>query len=169
MEVNLRSVECSVSFIDYIRKSQIIQRTAKCVCCHFPIFVTSHTVFRTCGQFYMIFKSKQTVNFIDQSCNAFDLVLDLIRCHKDMRIILCEAAHSHQTMKLSWFFMTVNQSQLSHTDRKISVGTRLRLICQDSSRTVHRFDCKVFLIDHSCIHILFVMIPVSRCLPEMTA
>ena len=98
MEVDLRSVECSVSFIYYIRQSQIIQCTSQCFRSHLPVFVTSHGIFRTGGQFYMIFKSKQTVNFIDQSCNAFDLVLDLIRCHKDMRIILCEAAYTHQTM-----------------------------------------------------------------------
>ena len=44
-----------------------------------------------------------------------------------MGIILGEAAHTHKTVELSGFLMTVNQSQLSHTKRQITVGTRLGL------------------------------------------
>ena len=41
---------------------------------HLPVFITSHAVFRTGGQLYMIFKAEQAVNLIDQFCNAFDLI-----------------------------------------------------------------------------------------------
>ena len=73
----------------------------------------------------MIFKSEQLIYFIDQCYNTFDLVTDLFRHHKDMCIILCEAAYTHQSMKLTGFFMTVNQSKLSDTKRQIFVRTRL--------------------------------------------
>ena len=124
MEVDLRSVECSVSLIYYIRQSQIIQCTSQCFRSHLPVFVTSHGIFRTGGQFYMIFKSKQLIYFIDQSCYTFDLVTDLLRHHKDMSIVLCEAAYTHQSVQLTGFLMTVNQSKLSHTQRQITVRTR---------------------------------------------
>ena len=59
----------------------------------------------------MIFESKQGINLVDQVCNALDLVLDLLRCHEDMCIILGKAAHTHQTMKLTGFLMTMNDTQ----------------------------------------------------------
>ena len=98
MEVDLRSVECSVSFIYHIVKTKVIKRTTKTFCCKFPVFITSHTVFRTCGKFYVIFESEQLIYLIDQSYNTFDLVTDLFRHHEDMCIILCETAYTHQTM-----------------------------------------------------------------------
>ena len=65
--------------------------------------------------------------------------------------------------------MTVYDTKLAHTNRKIPVGTRLRLIYQDSSRTVHRLHSKILLVNNSCVHILLIMIPVSTCLPQMSA
>ena len=49
----------------------------------------------------MIFEPEQTVYFIDQFHDALDLVLDLLRCHEDMCIILSKAAHAHQSVELS--------------------------------------------------------------------
>ena len=101
MEVDLRSVERSISFIYYIWKSQIVQCAAKGFCSHIPVFIASHAVFRSCRKFYMVFKSKQAVNFIDQFYNAFDLITYLLWCHEDMCIILRKASYTHQSMKLS--------------------------------------------------------------------
>ena len=123
MEINLRTIECSVSFIYRIGQTQIIQSTLKCCSRHIPIFVTSHGILRPCGKFYMIFKSKQLVYFIDQLCNAFDLVTDLLRHHKDMGIILCKATYTHQAMKLTGFLMTMDKTKLTHTQWQIPVRT----------------------------------------------
>ena len=101
MEVDLRSVERSISFIYYIWKSQIVQCATKCFSSHIPIFITSHAVLRSCRKLHMVFKSKQAVNFIDQFYNAFDLITYLLWCHEDMCIILCKASYTHQSMKLS--------------------------------------------------------------------
>ena len=64
----------------------------------------------------MVFESEQTVNLVDQFYNALDLILDLLRSHKDMGIVLSKAAHTHQAVKLAGFLMAVYQSQLSHPD-----------------------------------------------------
>ena len=46
----------------------------------------------------MIFETKQSINLVDQFCNAHDLVFDLFRSHEDMCIILGKAAYTHQTV-----------------------------------------------------------------------
>ena len=56
-----------------------------------------------------------------------------------MGIILGEAAHTHQTVELTGFLMTVYQTKLSHAERQISVGTGLGLVYQHAARAVHGF------------------------------
>ena len=167
MEVDLRSIECAIALVYHIRQSQLFQSGTQAFGCHLPIFITSHAVFRTGGQLYVVFEPKQGIYLVDQVYNALDLVLDLLRCHEDMCIILCETAYSHQTMKLTRFLMTMNDTKLTHTQRQITVGTWLRTVYQNAAWTVHWFNCVILFIDHSCIHVVFVMIPVSGSLPEL--
>ena len=42
-----------------------------------------------------------------------------------MGIILCETAYTHESVKLTGFLVTVNDTELTHTERKVTVGTRL--------------------------------------------
>ena len=49
----------------------------------------------------MIFEAEQSVNLVNQSGNALDLLLDLLWSHEDMSVVLCEAAHAHQAVELS--------------------------------------------------------------------
>ena len=78
-----------------------------------------------------------------------------------MGVVLVEAAHTHEAMELAGFFVAVYQTDLSHTDGKIPVGTGLRRIHQNTARTVHGFYSVVFLVNDRGVHIVFVMIPVS--------
>ncbi len=94
--------------------------------------------------------------------------MDLIRGHEDVRIILGEAAHTHQTVQLAGFLMTVNESQLTHAKRQVTVGTRLGLVNQNAARAVHRFDCVVLVVDDGGVHVVFVVIPVTGGLPRLT-
>ena len=116
----------------------------------------------------MIFESEFRIDFIDQFDNALDLVWDLFRCHINMCIILVEAAYTHQTVQLTGFFVSVNQTDLTHADRKITIRMRLHFINQHAARAVHRFDRKVFVIDHGRVHVFTVVIPVTGSLPKLT-
>ena len=97
----------------------------------------------------MILKSKQRIYLIDQGNNTFDLVFDLIRCHEDMSIILREAANPHQSMKLTRFLMTMNQSQLTYTKRQVTVRTWFRCI----------YNCLLYTSQH----VLHLCISISCC------
>ena len=127
MEVNLRSVECAVSFIYNIRKTHIIQSTSEVP--SVAISQSSSLPMESSGrggQLYMIFKSKQT-EYTSLISFATPLISsrDLIRRHKDMGIILCKAAYTHQAMKLTGFLMTMDQTKLTHTQWQIPVRTWL--------------------------------------------
>ena len=71
----------------------------------------------------MVFETKELVNAVDQLSHTLDLIADLFRHHEDMGVVLCEAAHTHKSVKLSGFLMAVNKAQLAHTQGKILVRT----------------------------------------------
>ena len=114
----------------------------------------------------MILEAKQCIHRVNQFCHAHNLILDLLRSHKNVGVILGKTAHPHQAVKLTGFLMAVNQSQLSHSQRQIPIRTRLRSIGQHPARTVHRLHCVILFINHRGIHIVLVMIPVPGSLPQ---
>ncbi len=114
----------------------------------------------------MVFKAEERVDLIDQTGHAFDLLLDLLRGHEDMGIVLGKAAHPHQPVELAGFLVAVYQSQLTHAQGKIPVGAGLGSIDQDAARAVHGLHGIVCLIDHCGIHVVLIMIPVSGGLPQ---
>ena len=48
MEVNLRTVECTVALVYNVRKSQTVKSLTQTLCSHIPVFLTAHTVFGLC-------------------------------------------------------------------------------------------------------------------------
>ena len=106
-ESRSRSVECSITFIYHIRKTNVLKRAPQSVCRHFPVLIASHAVLRARGKLNMIFESKEAVYLVNQLYYSFDLILDLLRHHENMCIILSKASYSHQTVELSGFLMSV--------------------------------------------------------------
>ena len=168
MEVDFRSVKSAVSFVYHIIHPCFFQSATQAFRCQLPILIAADTVFRTSGKLYMIRESELAVYFIDQPHNPLDLICYLFLRHKNMGIILSEAAHTHQSVQLAGFFMTVHKSQFSHAQGKIPVGSGLGFIYQHSARTVHGLHRKFFLINCCGIHVFPVMIPVSGCFPKLS-
>ena len=114
----------------------------------------------------MIFETEQRINLIDQLYYTLDLVLDLLRSHEDMGVVLGEAAHPHQPMQLSGFLMAMHQPEFAHAQGQIPIGTGLGCINQNAARAIHGLDRIIFPVDHRGIHIVFIVIPVSGSLPQ---
>ena len=101
VEINLGTIEGSVSLIHHIGKSQVVQGASESLCSHLPILIASHRIFRPGGKLHVIFKPEKLINLINQLGNALDLFSNLFRHHKDMSIVLGKAAHPHQTVELT--------------------------------------------------------------------
>ena len=168
MEVDLRTIECAVAFVYNVFDAVFIQSVLQTICSDFPSFVGTHAVFRSCGQFDMVFETEQAVNAVDQSDYAGDFVFDLFFCHEDMRVILVEASYTHQTMQSTALFVSVYQTDFSNTHRQVSVGVHILFVNQHTAGAVHGFYCVVFFIDNCCIHVIFVVIPVTGSVPQFS-
>ena len=84
MEIDLRAVERAVALVDDKGKIHVFQRVGERLRGLVPVFFRTHTVRGTGGQFHMIFKADQRINFVDEFDYALDLVLDLGGQHENM-------------------------------------------------------------------------------------
>ena len=85
-----------------------------------------------------------------------------------MRVVLGEAAHTHQPVEHPTALMPVNDAQLRHAQRQVTVAAELRLVDQDAAGTVHRLDGKGLLVDLGEVHVLLVVVPVPGLNPQRT-
>lgn len=64
--------------------------------------------------------------------------------------------------------MSVYQTDFTHTDRQISVRMHILFVDQHTAGTVHGFYSIVFVIDNCCIHVVFVVFPVTASVPQIS-
>ena len=115
----------------------------------------------------MVLEAEERVHVVNELGDALDLVLDLIRCHEDVRIVLREAADAEQTVQRAGQLVAVHDAELAHAQRQITVRVRLGLIDQHAAGAVHRLERKRHIVDDSGIHIVFIVIPVTAAVPEI--
>ena len=168
MEVNLRAVEGTVSLVDHIGHMQLLQGRLEAVGGRLPVLRCPDMILRHGGQLDVIFKAEFAVNLVDQRHNALDFVRDLLLRHKNVGIVLRKAADTHQAVQRTGFLVAVHDAELTHADRKITVGMGLHFINQHAARAVHRLDGKILIVDDGGVHIGLVMIPVTGSLPQLT-
>ena len=125
-------------------------------------------IFGHSRNFDLITQAKHRIDLIKKLDDLLDLIAHLLPCHKNVGVILCETPYPKQTVKRSREFVAVNQTQLTDTQRKLLVRVRFGTIYQHSAGTVHGFNCEICLIDNGCIHIVFIVLPMTRALPQGT-
>ena len=168
MEVNLRTIESTVTFVDYVIKTTILQRISQTLGCQLPGSVIAHGIFRTGRQFCMIFQTEGCINLVKQTDYILNLATNLAGHHKDMRIILSKATYTEQSVQSTAELMTVYKTKFTGTDRQFLIGMRMQLVNQHTTRTVHRFNSIILLINLGEVHVFFVMIPVTGGFPKLT-
>ena len=115
----------------------------------------------------MVLEAEERVHIVDELGHAFDLILDLIGRHEDVRIILREAADAEQAMQRAGQLMAVHDAELADTQRQVTIGVRLGLIDQHAAGAVHRLERERHIVDDGRVHIIFVVIPMAAAVPEI--
>ncbi len=83
-----------------------------------------------------------------------------------MGVVLCETAHTHQSVQSAGKLMPMDKAQFRQALRQITVGMQLSLVNQHPAGAVHGFDCIVCSVDFCGVHIVFVMIPMPGTVPQ---
>lgn len=85
-----------------------------------------------------------------------------------MRIVLNEPTHARQSSQGSRRFVSVDHTELGHTDRKLLVTPITTIEDQTVARAVHRLQRPFFFLYVKRKHIVLVVLPVAGSLPEFT-
>ena len=83
-----------------------------------------------------------------------------------MRIVLDESSDASQSSKGAARLISVNDTEFSHADRKFLVTAVFGIKYEAVTRTVHGFERPFLLFNVQCEHVVFVILPVARLLPE---
>ena len=133
MEVDLRAVECAVTLVDDIVKTKALQCILQAIGRSLPVLIGAHGILRAGGQLHEIVEAKLGVDLVNQMHNALDLVGNLVRAHKDVRIVLSEAADTEQTVKRTAQFVAVNDAQLADPQGQLTIAVGLRAVVKQCS------------------------------------
>ena len=117
----------------------------------------------------MVFEPKEGIDLVDQGHDPLDLVLDLLFRHEDMGVVLGETAHPHQAVEGARQLVPVDDAQFPDPQRQVAVGAHLGLVYQDAARAVHGFDGEILVVDDGGIHVVLIMVPMPRPLPQGAA
>ena len=80
-----------------------------------------NVILRHGGNFNLIGKTEYGVNLVKKTNDIFDFVLHLIPGHKDMGVVLGEAANAEQSVKRAGKLVTVYNAEFAHTEGKITI------------------------------------------------
>ena len=167
IHVKLRAIKRSLADFLRIFDAEIIEHLPEgCFRCvpHFIVIMILHLVCRITQREYhaVIGNAEIFIGLKNQVNYIGDLVPDLLRCYKEVRVILAEVATSFDPFQRSGCLIPEIMGNFTDTYREIPVGMRLVGINAHMVRAVHRTKDIGFLINlHSRKHILLIMIPVS--------
>ena len=115
----------------------------------------------------MVLKAKLLVHGIDEVDHAHDLVGQLVGTHKQVRVVLVKAAHAEQAVQGAAQLVAVDQANLAGANGQLAIGVRLGGVHQHAARAVHRLNAVLFVVDDGGVHVVLVVVPVTRGLPQL--
>ena len=114
----------------------------------------------------MVFQAEGCIHFVKQADGFLNNIFNLFGHHKDVGIILREAAYTEQTVQCAAQFVAVYKAKFANAQRQFAVAVRMGTVKQHAAGAVHRFYGVICFINFGEVHIVAVMVPVSAAFPQ---
>ena len=114
----------------------------------------------------MSVKPKSRVDLLQLRRVGDALVEDLVLGAEDVAVVLREAAHPHDPVQRAARLVAMALAELAVADRQVAVAAQVRLEDQHVARAVHRLERVLALLRLGREHVLAVVLPVARLLPQ---
>ena len=98
---------------------------------------------------------------------ADHLVLDLLLRAEDVGVVLRDVPHAQEPVQRAARLVAVHQPHLRVADRQVAVGAARVLVELDVRRAVHGLQAHGPLLDLREVHVVAVLLPVARLLPQL--
>lgn len=90
----------------------------------------------------------------------------LCRHTEDVGVILHKSTHTRQASERTRRFIPVHDTEFCHPYRELLVATIPGVEYETVTGAVHRLESPLLLLNVECEHVVFVVLPVPRRLPE---
>ena len=144
-EVEFRAVECGLAILHDGLQSLCLRRLNDGVLGLLPVLVRTdilRLVVRVAQRnLCRILVELERLEYVEHDVDyLLELIEQLVRTHEHVGVVLREAAHAGESVKLARLLVAVNRSELGQTHRKILVRVRLTAVYLAVVRTVHRLE-----------------------------
>src|SRR5439155_1745587 len=101
-----------------------------------------------------------------QAIERSDLRLDIVRGAEDVAVVLDERAYPHDAVQRAGGLVAVAEAELAVAQRQLAIAAQIRVEDLNVARAVHRLDREVALLRFRGEHVLLVVLPMARALPQ---
>ena len=171
-EIQFRTVECSFTIFHFRLQALFFASFHDSPFCLFPVFIATDVFFAVFlvtqrNLCFKVFQTHRSEHDRDDVHHAEELIFHLVRTAEDVRIILCKATYTSQSVQLTTLLVTTYRTEFSNTQRQVTVRTRRVLVNHTVMRTVHRFQEVFFAFFRSmdrleCIFTIFCIVTWSH-------
>mmetsp|Transcript_5666 Transcript_5666/g.21354 ORF Transcript_5666/g.21354 Transcript_5666/m.21354 type:complete len:280 (-) Transcript_5666:986-1825(-) len=169
-DVDLWTVECSVSVIDLPWKFKIFQCIPKRGLCLVPQLSTSHEFLWTSRKFERERQLESTVHILHELQTILNLFCHLVTSAEYMSVILHESSHSSESGQSATEFVSMQRRKISKPHGKLSVTPLFVSKHETMSWAIHRLESHAFLSVFILLvhqkHVISVVCPMPRCFPQ---
>ena len=128
MEVNLRTVERTVTLVDHVIDAHRLKCIAQALFSALPILIRTHRILWARRKLNAIWEAKLCIVSGNEVRCIRDLLSNLIRADKEVCVVLSKLTNTEQTVQSTLHLITVIKTSLSQLHRKIPIRTWLGFI-----------------------------------------
>lgn len=132
-----------------------------------PLLNFSEELLRAGGKSQGELESENTIDVLQEVEGGIHLISELVETAEQVSIVLLETTDTGQTAEGSRGFVTVKDTEIGETERELTVRTLTNTEHQAVSRTVHGLESKGILLNGEREHVLLVVLPMSRSVPQL--
>ena len=168
-EVQLRTIEGSLTIFYACRKVLFLASVDDCLFCHCPNLVGTNILGGVVGVAernlcFEVLEIESLEDDFNDFHNADKLLLNLVLTTEDMCIVLCERTNAGKSVQFARLLVAVNCTEFSNTQRQILVAAWAVLENHTVVRAVHRLEQVHFTFFGSgnrLERVLAVVVPVT--------
>eukprot|EP01136_Pigoraptor_vietnamica_P037807 Opistho-1_new@106270 len=112
-------------------------------------------------------EAEDTVDGLEEIKGAIDFRLDLVLRTENVRVVLLEAPHAREARERTRQLVAMEDAKVGHAEGQLLVRPHAVVEHQAVAGAVHRLERKRLLLDLKFEHVLRIMLPVARRLPQL--
>eukprot|EP00050_Salpingoeca_kvevrii_P006220 m.288086 g.288086 ORF g.288086 m.288086 type:complete len:548 (-) comp11898_c0_seq1:182-1825(-) len=166
-DVNLGAVEGTIARVELPRVAKVVEGILEGGLGAVPRLDIAKKLLGARGEVELKRKAKRAVHVGEKVEAALNLLVDLLGEAEDVGVILLEAADTREAREGAGKLVAVEDAKVGKAKRELLVGAVAVLEDEAVSRAVHGLEGKRLLLALKLEHVLRVVGPVARRLPEL--